>query len=134
LAGCSLTEGTIVRKRIDDIFSLFPILAQRKNKASRLLSGGERQMLAVSLVLMVRPKLILLDEPSFGLAPLIVANLFKVIRDINAEWGSSVILVEQNIKEAWKLISRVYVMKEGKFVFEGSMQDSERAMRAVWGI
>lgn len=134
LAGYSWTDEAAVQKRIDDIFKLFPILAERKNKAARLLSGGERQMLALSLVLMTKPKLILLDEPSFGLAPLVVRDLFEVIRGINAEWGSSLLLVEQNVKEGLKLTSKVYVMKEGTFIFEGSGQEDERIVKAIWGI
>lgn len=134
LGGYGLKDETQAQKNIDDIVGLFPILAERKNKAARLLSGGERQMLAVSLVLMVKPKLILLDEPSFGLAPKVVNNLFEVIRDINAKWGSSIMLVEQNVKEALKLTSKVYVMKAGTFVYEGSGQDHERIVKAIWGV
>ena len=91
-------------------------------------------MLAISLALMTRPKLMLLDEPSFGLAPLVVQLLFEVIRSINVEWGSSVLLVEQNVKEALVLTSKVYVMKEGTFVYEGSGQDKEAVVRAIWGL
>ncbi len=134
LAGYGLVDDALVRKRIEDIFGLFPILSERRNKAARLLSGGERQMLAISLALMTRPKLMLLDEPSFGLAPLIVQLLFEVVRSINVEWGSSVILVEQNVKEALVLTSRVYVMKEGAFVYEGSGQNKEAIVRAIWGV
>jgi len=133
-AGCALNDDATVRKRVDDVFQLFPILAERKKKAACLLSGGQRQMLAIGLALMTRPKLMLLDEPSFGLAPIVVSNLFDVIENINAELGSSTLLVEQNVKEALKLTSRVYVMKEGRFVFEGSGKESERIMRAIWGV
>ena len=91
-------------------------------------------MLAISLALMTRPKLMLLDEPSFGLAPLVVQLLFEVVRSINVEWGSSVLLVEQNVKEALVLTSKVYVMKEGTFVYEGSGQDKEAVVRAIWGV
>ena len=134
LAGYGLVDEALVRKRIDDIFGLFPILSERRSKAARLLSGGERQMLAISLALMTRPKLMLLDEPSFGLAPLVVQLLFEVVRSINVEWGSSVLLVEQNVKEALVLTSKVYVMKEGTFVYEGSGQDKEAVVRAIWGV
>ena len=134
LGSYSLDNRATVRKKIDEILDIFPVLAKRKNSLGRLLSGGERQMLAISLVLINKPKLMLLDEPSFGLAPLIVMHLFEVIQDINAKLSSSILLVEQNVKEALKLASRVYVMKEGKFTYEGSGQDSERIMRAIWGV
>jgi len=134
MSGRILKDDATAQIRINDIFDLFPVLAERKKKPARLLSGGERQMLAISLGLMTKPKLMLLDEPSFGLAPLIVGNLFQVIRNINSELGSSTLLVEQNVKEALKLTSRVYVMKEGRFVFEGSGQENERIMRAIWGV
>ncbi len=134
LAGYGLHDESDVQRRINYVFELFPNLAERKNKAARLLSGGERQMLAVGLVLVMRPKLLLLDEPSFGLAPLVVKNLFKVIKDINAELGSSLVLVEQNVKEALLLVSRAYVMKEGNFVYEGLSENKEQVIGAIWGV
>lgn len=134
LAGYGLVDEATVRDRIDDIFKLFPRLAERRDKGGYLLSGGERQMLALGLVLMARPKLMLLDEPSFGLAPLVVKHLFEVIQKINIELGCSVLVVEQNVKEALMVVSKVYVLREGSFVFEGDSQNHEIITRAIWGI
>lgn len=95
------------------VFELFPILKQRQTQRGGTLSGGEQQMLAVARALMGRPKLLLLDEPSLGLAPLIVIKIFDVIRELNRE-GISVLLVEQNAKMALKLAHRGYVMETGR--------------------
>ncbi|HET9554669.1 MAG TPA: ABC transporter ATP-binding protein [Anaeromyxobacteraceae bacterium] len=101
------------------IYSLFPVLAQRKDQLAGTLSGGEQQMLAIGRALMAKPRLLLLDEPSLGLAPLLVRAIFQVIRQINAEGGVTVLLVEQNARAALKLAHRGYVMEVGKIVHEG---------------
>jgi len=98
---------------IDRMYSLFPILKERHAQAAGTLSGGEQQMLAVARALMSRPKLLLLDEPSLGLAPLIVLKIFDVIRDLNQQ-GMSILLVEQNARMALKIASRGYVMETGQ--------------------
>jgi branched-chain amino acid transport system ATP-binding protein len=107
------------------IFDLFPALADRGRQFGGTLSGGEQQMLAIGRALMSRPRLLLLDEPSLGLAPIIVSKIFKIIREINAQ-GMTVLLVEQNAKAALRLAHRAYVMETGKIVMEGAAADLEK--------
>ncbi|WP_088342757.1 MULTISPECIES: ABC transporter ATP-binding protein [Rhodomicrobium] len=102
------------------VFSLFPVLAKRRNQRGGTLSGGEQQMLAISRALMSWPRLLLLDEPSLGLAPLIVQQIFQVIRELNAKQGLTVFLVEQNAYHALKLAHRGYVMVNGKITLSGT--------------
>ena len=102
----------------DEIFKLFPRLKERRSQTGGTLSGGEQQMLALGRALMSRPKLLMLDEPSMGLAPLVVRRIFEVIRDINAR-GVTVLLVEQNARAALELASRAYVMESGLITLEG---------------
>lgn len=106
------TDKAGVRADIDRQFDHFPILKQRQKQLGGTLSGGEQQMLAIARALMSRPKLLLLDEPSLGLAPMVVLKIFEVIRDLNRE-GVSVLLVEQNARLALKLAHRGYVMETG---------------------
>ena len=103
-----------IQKDIEYVFDLFPILAQRRNQAGGTLSGGEQQMLAISRALMARPRLLLLDEPSLGLAPLIIKQIFEIIRKINEESNTTIFLVEQNANQALKLADRGYVMENGR--------------------
>ncbi len=109
-----------IRKDIDHAYELFPILRERKDQLGGTLSGGEQQMLAVARALLGRPKLLLLDEPSLGLAPLIVLKIFDVIRRLNAEEGMSVLIVEQNARLALKLAHRGYVMETGTITMSDS--------------
>jgi branched-chain amino acid transport system ATP-binding protein len=102
------------------IFQLFPILEKRKEQRGGTLSGGEQQMLAIARALMSRPRLLLLDEPSLGLAPLIVRQIFEVIRDLNRREGLTIFLVEQNAYHALKLAHRGYVMVNGVVTLEGT--------------
>jgi branched-chain amino acid transport system ATP-binding protein len=107
-----------IRKDIEYIYELFPILAERRNQAGGTLSGGEQQMLAISRALMARPQLLLLDEPSLGLAPLIVKRIFEIIRRINADNNTTIFLVEQNANLALKAAHRGYVMENGRITLE----------------
>ncbi|HEV8291211.1 MAG TPA: ABC transporter ATP-binding protein [Tepidisphaeraceae bacterium] len=100
---------------LDRVFTLFPVLAERKNQRGGTLSGGEQQMLAIGRALMARPKLLLLDEPSLGLAPLIVRKIFQIIRDINGQ-GTTIFLVEQNAHMALSVAHRGYVLQSGRMI------------------
>lgn len=104
-----------IKKDLDYVFSLFPILAQRRKQTGGTLSGGEQQMLAISRALMARPKLLLLDEPSLGLAPIIIQQIFSIIQKVNND-GTTVFLVEQNANQALKIADRGYVMENGRIV------------------
>jgi len=100
------------------VFDMFPVLAERSRQLGGTLSGGEQQMLAIGRALMSRPNLLLLDEPSLGLAPIIVSRIFRIIREIN-EQGTTVLLVEQNAKAALRLAHRAYVLETGRIVMQG---------------
>ena len=103
-----------IKRDIDYIYELFPILADRRHQAGGTLSGGEQQMLAISRALMAKPRLLLMDEPSLGLAPLIVKQIFEIIKKINAESKTTIFLVEQNANMALKVAHRGYVMETGR--------------------
>jgi len=100
------------------VFEMFPVLSERSTQLGGTLSGGEQQMLAIGRALMSRPRLLLLDEPSLGLAPIIVSRIFKIIKEINQQ-GTTILLVEQNAKAALRLAHRAYVMETGKIVMQG---------------
>ena len=101
------------------IYGLFPVLEKRRDQLAGTLSGGEQQMLAIGRALMAKPRVLLLDEPSLGLAPLLVKAIFQTLREINAATGVTVVLVEQNARAALKLAHRGYVMEVGRIVLEG---------------
>lgn len=129
------TEG--IRRDLDYVYELFPILAERRNQPGGTLSGGEQQMLAISRALMARPKLLLLDEPSLGLAPLIVRQIFEVIKTINEENGTTVFLVEQNANLALQLAHRGYVMETGRITLTDTthrLMDNEDVRKAYLGV
>jgi len=111
-----------IQKDMDKMFSLFPILKEREKQVSGTLSGGEQQMLAVARALMSRPKLLLLDEPSLGLAPQVVDKIFSVLRDVSQS-GVALLLVEQNAHKALQLASRAYVLETGEIVMSGTGQE-----------
>lgn len=124
-----------VQADIEKIYARFPILEERKNQYGGTLSGGQQQMLAIGRALMARPQLLLLDEPSMGLAPLVVQDIFNVIKDINRE-GTTVLLVEQNAKKALAISDYAYVMETGKIVLEGKANEvanNPRIMEAYLG-
>lgn len=111
-----------VKKDISRYFELFPILGERSNQLAGTLSGGEQQMLAIARGLMARPKLLLLDEPSMGLAPFLVNEIMKIIKGLHRE-GIAILLIEQNVKKALKITQRAYVMELGKIPHEGPSRD-----------
>ena len=100
------------------VFEMFPRLRERAEQLAGTLSGGERQMLAIGRALMARPKLLMLDEPSSGLAPIVVKELMEKIHRVSTTLGTTILMVEQNIREAFKIVQRVYVLKLGRIVFE----------------
>lgn len=111
-----------IQKSMEDVFQRFPRLSERRSQLGGTLSGGEQQMLAIARGLMSRPTLMLLDEPSMGLSPLLVEQIFNIIRDINAQ-GTSILLVEQNAQMALSIADRAYVLETGQVVLEGPAQD-----------
>ncbi len=126
-----------IKRDMEYIFTLFPLLAERRSQFGGTLSGGEQQMLAISRALMARPRLLLLDEPSLGLAPLVVKLIFDIIQKINAESGTTIFLVEQNANMALKVAHRGYVMENGSITMEGSassLLDNEDVKKAYLGI
>ncbi len=111
-----------IKQDMEDVFDRFPALKERKNKLAVTLSGGEQQMLAIGRALMARPRLLMMDEPSLGLAPLLVTQIFRIILELNRE-GITILLVEQNAKKALKIANRGYVIETGNIVHEGSGQE-----------
>ena len=125
-----------IKKDIEDVFTLFPQLSGRRKQMAGTLSGGEQQMLAIGRALMAKPKVLLLDEPSMGLAPLVVQEIFRVITRLREEKGTSVLLVEQNAKAALKIADRGYVLETGKVLLEEKASDlleNKEVQRAYLG-
>ncbi len=122
-----------IRKDLEAIFELFPILKERARQKAGTLSGGEQQMLAIGRALMSRPSMLLLDEPSLGLAPLFVSSIFKMIQKIN-EQGMTILLVEQNARMALKIAHRAYVIETGSIVLEDKASELEKnpAIRSAY--
>ena len=127
--------ASAIKEEIDQVFEMFPILNERRKQQGGTLSGGEQQMLAIGRALMSQPRLLLLDEPSLGLAPIIVEQIFKIIQQINAE-GTTILLVEQNAHLALQLTHRGYVMETGEITIEGTSEEllnDERVRQAYLG-
>ena len=112
-----------MKEDLEKVYHLFPRLKERAFQAGGTLSGGEQQMLAIGRALMARPKVLLLDEPSMGLAPMMIANIFKIITEINTELGTTILLVEQNAQQALQRAHRAYVLETGKVVKEAKASD-----------
>ena len=116
-------KGKFFDTDVKDIYDLFPVLSDRKSQRGGTLSGGEQQMLAIGRALMNRPKMLLLDEPSLGIAPKLVNQIFLAIKNINKEKKVTIFLVEQNAKKALELANRAYVLVNGKVTIQGSGQE-----------
>lgn len=129
------SDREAIKKDLNHVFELFPRLLERRKQLSGTLSGGEQQMLAMGRALMAKPKLIIMDEPSMGLAPLMVKNIFNIIEMVNKE-GVTVLLVEQNAHMALSVAHRAYVLETGKIVLTGSakeLQESDEVRAAYLG-
>lgn len=111
-----------MEENIERAYKMFPILSERRNQMAGYLSGGEQQMLAISRALMINPKLLMLDEPSLGLAPIVVRDMFDIISTV-AKQGVSILIVEQNLKQALSVADRGYVLETGQIVMEGKASD-----------
>ena len=128
-------DASGISEDYDMVFERLPRLKERRKQAAGTLSGGEQQMLAIGRALMGRPKMLLLDEPSMGLSPLLVGEIFKIISDVN-ESGVTVLLVEQNAKKALEIADRAYVLETGKIVMSGDtleLADNEEVRKAYLG-
>ncbi len=126
-----------IKRDIEYIFELFPLLAERRRQHGGTLSGGEQQMLAISRAIMARPRLLLLDEPSLGLAPIIIRQIFDIIQKINKENKTTIFLVEQNANLALKVANRGYVMENGRITLMDSAQNllsNEKVKKAYLGL
>jgi branched-chain amino acid transport system ATP-binding protein len=129
------TSGADVAENVDHVYSLFPRLKERAGQKGGTLSGGEQQMLAIGRALMTRPKILMLDEPSLGLSPILIQQIFSIIREINAT-GTTVLLVEQNAKQALEIADRGYVLQTGRVILAdraAALAENEDVRRAYLG-
>jgi len=129
-------DGNAVRDDVERVFGYFPVLGERRRQQAGLLSGGEQQMLSIGRALMARPRLLLLDEPSLGLAPLLVREIFEIVKAINEAEGLTILLVEQDAKAALGIAQRGYVLETGQVVLEDSaarLRENEAVRRSYLG-
>jgi len=124
----------ILRERIEEVLDAFPVLRERRTQTASALSGGERQMLAFGMAMMLRPKLLLIDEPSIGLAPMLVVQIFDTIVRIRDELGTAVLIVEQQAQQILRIADHVFVIRAGRLISQGPVQDyrGEDALRHVY--
>ncbi|BCO10488.1 ABC transporter ATP-binding protein [Desulfolithobacter dissulfuricans] len=135
LGSFTLKDDTERRRRMEHVFEIFPVLHERQHRDAALLSGGEQQMLAMGRALMTSPRLLLLDEPSMGLAPFLVREIMRIVERLNSE-GVTILLVEQNAKMALKLADYGYVLETGEIVIEGdapTLREDENIVKAYLG-
>jgi branched-chain amino acid transport system ATP-binding protein len=132
----TVRDASEIRKRMEMVFGLFPRLKERVHQKGGTLSGGEQQMLATARGLMMRPKILLLDEPSMGLAPVLVETIFDIIRTLNQQEGTTILLVEQNALMALRIAARAYVIETGRIVLAGPAREiaqNEQVKRSYLG-
>ena len=125
-----------MKKTSEMVYALFPILRERRKQLAGTLSGGEQQMLAIGRAFMARPKLMLLDEPSMGLAPMVAQEIFRVIENLSREKKTTILLVEQNARAALKMANRGYVLENGRLILEGTaaeLLENKDVQRAYLG-
>ncbi|WP_137389874.1 ABC transporter ATP-binding protein [Rhodoligotrophos defluvii] len=134
LGGYALKDRKSIARRVDEVMELFPVLRERRDQLAGHLSGGERQMCAIARSVMSRPKLLMLDEPSVGLSPKMVAQVFALVQSLAASEGLTVVLVEQNVAEALEVSSRAYVLDHGRITRAGSSVDlrGDAAIQAAY--
>jgi len=135
LGAYTLTDKVEIKKGMDNIYELFPILRDRLWQKAGTLSGGEQQMLAVGRAMMSKPKILMMDEPSLGLAPLLVKDIFQIIKEIHRQ-GNTILLVEQNAKKALEIADYAYVLETGSLVLEGTGKEllaNEKVKEAYLG-
>ncbi|MBS0315817.1 MAG: ABC transporter ATP-binding protein [Proteobacteria bacterium] len=136
LGAYTVAEGAVQRERLEQVYGLFPRLAERRSQIAGTLSGGERQMLAIGRALMSGPRLLLVDEPSLGLSPLLVDTVFEALASLNRA-GTAILLVEQNMAQALEVASRAYVMQSGAIALQGAASDiqaSDQVRQAYLGL
>lgn len=135
LGGYVRKDHSAIAADIERMLDRFPILRERINQRAGTLSGGEQQMLVIARALIARPRLLMLDEPSLGLAPLVTAEIFKIVRELNSTDKMTILLVEQNANQALRLAHRAYVLENGKVVLQGSdLADDDRVREAYLGV
>jgi branched-chain amino acid transport system ATP-binding protein len=132
LGAYAVRERSAGAQRLDEVFELFPVLAERQRQLVGTLSGGQQQMVAVGIALMQHPKLMMMDEPSIGLAPVVVQRVLETVRHVNERFGTAIVLVEQSIKTALGIASRAYVMKSGRIVLERPAAELLAAQDSWW--
>jgi branched-chain amino acid transport system ATP-binding protein len=137
MGGYLISDAASLTKRLDRVFALFPLLKERSRQIAGTLSGGEQQILAIGRALMPSPKLIMFDEPSLGLAPKLVAQIFEIVVRINLELGATALLVEQNVAHSCEISRRGFVIENGEVVLEGdgkSLLNNEHVKKAYLGL
>lgn len=129
--GAHTVQKAEVADRLEAVFGLFPILRERHRQGAGTLSGGQQQMLALGMALVLRPQLLLLDEPSLGLAPFLVQRVLEAVVEINHRFKTAILLVEQNVKQALQIARRVYVMKVGQVIYTGAPESLAQTQK-LW--
>jgi branched-chain amino acid transport system ATP-binding protein len=133
LGGSNEPDAAVRRKRMVMVYELFPILRDRSSQRAATLSGGEQRMLSLGLLLMGRPRLLMLDEPSLGLAPMVVQHIFDAIKELTVTERLSILLLEQNVGQALRITDRVYVMRSGRIILEENAEHT-RARESYWDL